>query len=296
MQDSKKILAVGSIAFDSIKTPNGDRDTILGGSCTYFSVAASHYADVSIIGVVGDDFKKEQWNLFKKYNINTKSVEIKPGKTFSWGGEYNHDYSYRKTLFTELGVFENFKPTINENFNQPILYLGNIQPELQFDVINKVESPHLIVADSMNLWIDLFPNQVWKLIEKVDIFMLNDEEAMQLTGKDNLEEISQDFLKIGPKIVIIKKGGDGSLIAYDNKISYVSVVPNTPVYDPTGAGDSFAGGIVGYIANHGLNDPVKAVMHGTAIASYTVSGFGLEELCKMSKDDLNQKINQITFK
>ncbi len=296
MQDSKKILAVGSIAFDSIKTPNGDRDTILGGSCTYFSVAASHYADVSIIGVVGDDFKKEQWNLFKKYNINTKSVEIKPGKTFSWGGEYNHDYSYRETLFTELGVFENFKPTINENFNQPILYLGNIQPELQFDVINKVESPHLIVADSMNLWIDLFPNQVWKLIEKVDIFMLNDEEAMQLTGKDNLEEISQDFLKIGPKIVIIKKGGDGSLIAYDNKISYVSVVPNTPVYDPTGAGDSFAGGIVGYIANHGLNDPVKAVMHGTAIASYTVSGFGLEELCKMSKDDLNQKINQITFK
>ena len=296
MQDSKEILAVGSIAFDSIKTPNGDRDTILGGSCTYFSVAASYYADVSIIGVVGDDFKEEQWNLFKKYNINTKSVEIKPGKTFSWGGEYNHDYSYRKTLFTELGVFENFKPTINENFNQPILYLGNIQPELQFDVINKVQSPHLIVADSMNLWIDLFPNQVWKLIEKVDIFMLNDEEAMQLTGKDNLEEISQDFLKIGPKIVIIKKGGDGSLIAYDNKISYVSVVPNTPVYDPTGAGDSFAGGIVGYIANHGLNDPVKAVMHGTAIASYTVSGFGLEELCKMSKDDLNQKINQITFK
>ena len=296
MQDSKKILAVGSIAFDSIKTPNGDRDTILGGSCTYFSVAASHYADVSIIGVVGDDFKEEQWNLFKKYNINTKSVEVKPGKTFSWGGEYNHDYSYRETLFTELGVFENFKPTINENFNQPILYLGNIQPELQFDVINKVQSPHLIVADSMNLWIDLFPNQVWELIEKVDIFMLNDEEAIQLTGKDNLEEISQDFLKIGPKIVIIKKGGDGSLIAYDNKISYVSVVPNTPVYDPTGAGDSFAGGIVGYIANHGLNDPVKAVMHGTAIASYTVSGFGLEELCKMSKDDLNQKINQITFK
>jgi len=296
MQDSKKILAVGSIAFDSIKTPNGDRDTILGGSCTYFSVAASHYANVSIIGVVGDDFKEEQWNLFKKYNINTNSVEIKSGKTFSWGGRYNHDYSYRETLFTELGVFENFKPVINENFNQPILYLGNIQPELQFDVINKVSSPHLIVADSMNLWIDLFPDQVWKLIEKVDIFMLNDEEAMQLTGKDNLEEISQDFLKKGPKIVIIKKGGDGSLIAYNNKMSYVSVVPNTPVYDPTGAGDSFAGGVVGYIANHGLTDPVQAVIHGTAIASYTVSGFGLEELCRISKDDLNKKIDQITFK
>ena len=296
MQDSKEILAVGSIAFDSIKTPNGDRDNILGGSCTYFSVAASHYAAVSIIGVVGDDFQDQEWNLFKKYNINTNSVEVKPGKTFSWGGKYNHDYSLRETLFTELGVFENFKPIINESFNQPILYLGNIQPELQLDVINKIKCPHLIVADSMNLWIDLFPNQVWNLMEKVDIFMLNDEEAMQLTGKNNLEEISQDFLKRGPKIIIIKKGGDGSLVAYNNKISYVSAVPNTPVYDPTGAGDSFAGGVLGYIANHGLNDPVQAVIHGTAIASYTVSGFGLEELCKMTKDDLNKKINQISCK
>ena len=296
MKDSKEILAVGSIAFDSIKTPNGDRNKILGGSCTYFSIAASHYTKVSIIGVVGDDFEDEQWSLFKNYNINTNSVEIKAGQTFSWGGEYNHDYSLRDTLFTELGVFENFKPAINENFNQPILYLGNIQPELQFDVINKVKSPHLIAADSMNLWIDLFPDQVWNLISKVDIFMLNDEEAMQLTGKKNLEEISQDFLKRGPKIIIIKKGGDGSLVAYNNQISYVSVVPNTSVYDPTGAGDSFAGGMLGYIANHGLNNPVKAVMHGTAIASYTVSGFGLEKLCTMPKNDLNKKINQITFK
>jgi len=296
MQDSKEILAVGSIAFDSIKTPNGNRDKILGGSCTYFSVAASHYAQVSIIGVVGDDFQNQEWNLFKKYNINTNSVEVKSGKTFSWGGKYNHDYSLRETLFTELGVFENFKPTINENFNEPILYLGNIQPELQFDVINKVKSPYLIAADSMNLWIDLFPDQVWDLIKKVDIFMLNDEEAIQLAGKDNLEEISKDFLKMGPKIVIIKKGGDGSLVAYNNQISYVSVVPNTPVYDPTGAGDSFAGGVLGYIANHGLNNPVKAVIQGTAIASYTVSGFGLEKLCKISKDDLDKKINQISFK
>ena len=132
--------------------------------------------------------------------------------------------------------------------------------------------------------------------EKVDILMLNDEESMQLTGKDNLEEISQDFLKIGPKIVIIKKGGEGSLIAHNNTISYVSVVPNTPVYDPTGAGDSFAGGVLGYISNYGIDDPVKAVIHGSAVASYTVSGFGLENLCKLDKDDLNKKINQISIK
>ena len=171
MQDSKEILAVGSIAFDSIKTPNGNRNKILGGSCTYFSVAASYYTKISIIGVVGDDFTDNEWNLFKKYNINTNSVEVKSGKTFSWGGKYNHDYSSRETLFTKLGVFENFKPQINEDFNQPILYLGNIQPELQFDVIDKIKSPYLIAADSMNLWIDLFPNQVWELISKVDIFV-----------------------------------------------------------------------------------------------------------------------------
>ena len=296
MQDSKEILAVGSIAFDSIKTPNGNRNKILGGSCTYFSVAASYYTKISIIGVVGDDFTDNEWNLFKKYNINTNSVEVKSGKTFSWGGKYNHDYSSRETLFTKLGVFENFKPQINEDFNQPILYLGNIQPELQFDVIDKIKSPYLIAADSMNLWIDLFPNQVWELISKVDIFMLNDEEAIQLTGKNNLEEIAKDFLTKGPKIVIIKKGGDGSIVAYNNQISCVSVVPNTPIYDPTGAGDSFAGGVLGYIANYGLDDPTKAVIHGTAIASYTVAGFGLEKLYTLSKDDLNKKINQISFK
>ena len=296
MQDSKEILAVGSIAFDSIKTPKGNRDKILGGSCTYFSVAASHYTKISIIGVVGDDFTENEWSLFTKYNVNTNSVEVKSGKTFSWGGEYNKDYSSRKTLFTNLGVFENFKPQINENFNQPILYLGNIQPELQFDVINKIKSPYLIAADSMNLWIDLFPNQVWELISKVDIFMLNDEEAVQLTGKNNLETIAKDFLTKGPKIVIIKKGEKGSLVAYNNQISYVSVVPNTPIYDPTGAGDSFAGGVLGYIANYGLDNPTQAVIHGTAIASYTVAGFGLEKLCALSKDDLNKKINQISFK
>ena len=296
MQDSKKILAVGSIAFDSIKTPNGNRDKIIGGSCTYFSVAASHYTEVSIIGVVGNDFQKQHWDLFKKYNINTQSVTIEDGKTFSWGGEYNHDYSHRETLFTNLGVFENFKPMIKRHFNQPILYLGNIQPELQLDVINKVKSPHLIAADSMNLWIDLFPEKVWELISKVNIFMLNDEEAIQLTGKNNLEDIAKEFLDKGPQIVVIKKGSQGSLVAYNNKMSNVSVVPKTSVYDPTGAGDSFAGGMLGYISNHGCNNPIEAVIHGPAIASYTVSGFGLEELCKINKHDLNNKINQISFK
>ena len=296
MKDSKEILAVGSIAYDSIETPMGNRERILGGSCTYFSIAASYYTQTSIIGVVGNDFDKDSWDLFKKYNINTECVEVADGKTFSWGGKYNHDYSERETLFTDLGVFESFSPKIKMNIEDPILYLGNIQPDLQLDVINKVESKYLIAADSMNLWIDLCPDKVLELISKVNLFMLNDEEARQLTNKDNLEEIANDFLKLGPTIIIIKMGGEGSLIAYNNKKIYVSVVPGIEVYDPTGAGDSFAGGVLGYIANNGMKDPVKAVINGTAVASYTVSGFGLENLCKLNKDDLNQKINQISLK
>ena len=199
-----------------------------------------------------------------------------------------------ETLFTELGVFENFQPKVHNQYNNPILYLGNIQPQLQIEVINQVDNPFLIAADSMNLWIDLFPEKVWELISKVNIFLLNDEEAMQLTGENDLNKIADIFLSKGPTIVIIKKGGDGSLLAYKNKKVNVSVVPNTKVIDPTGAGDSFAGGIIGYIAANGLNNLEEAVKHGSAIASYTVSGFGLERLYDLTKHDLNKKINQIT--
>ena len=295
MNDKKEILAVGSLAFDSLQTPNGNRDRILGGSCTYFSIAASFFAKTSIIGIVGNDFSKSEWELFDKYNINYESVEIAKGDTFSWGGKYNEDYSKRETLFTNLGVFENFKPKLSQTFNSPILFLGNIQPELQFDVIDKIKNPFLIAADSMNLWIDLFPNDVWKLISKVDIFMLNDEEAYQLTNKNNLEIIADDFLKKGPKVVIIKMGSKGAMVAYKNKKIYVSIVPNTPLIDPTGAGDSFAGGFLGYVAQYGLDNPVKAVIYGSAVASYTVSGFGVENLCKLTKNDLNKRLNKITI-
>ena len=204
MNDYKDILAVGSIAFDTIETPKGKREHILGGSSTYFSISASLYSNVSLVGVVGKDFTKNDWNIFKKYNINVDSVDQADGLTFSWGGKYNNDFSSRDTLFTNLGVFEKFKPKVINNYNNPILYLGNIQPELQFDVISKVKNPFLIAADSMNLWIDLFPNDVMKLIKKVDIFLLNDEEAMQLCGHNNLNKIINEFLSYGPKIVIIK--------------------------------------------------------------------------------------------
>lgn len=293
MNDSKDILAVGSIAFDTIETPKGKREHILGGSSTYFSVSSSLYSNVSLIGVVGKDFTQDNWEIFEKYNINVDSVDKRDGLTFSWGGKYNHDFSSRDTLFTNLGVFENFEPIVMNNYNNPILYLGNIQPELQFDVISKVKDPFLIAADSMNLWIDLFPDDVIKLIHKVDIFLLNDEEAIQLCGHNDLNKIMNEFLSYGPKIVIIKMGSKGSLIGFKDKIIRISCVPNVQVVDPTGAGDSFAGGVLGYIAQYGLNDPVKAVMHGTAVASFTVSAFGLENLYNIKLNLINEKIKEI---
>ena len=293
MTDKKEIVAVGSIAFDSIKTSKGERNKILGGSSTYFSISSSLFTKIYLIGVVGEDFTENEWNVFKKNNIDTTSVEIAKGKTFSWGGVYNNDFSHRETAFTHLGVFENFEPKITSNFSNPILYLGNIQPQLQFDVINKINNPYLIVADSMNLWIDLYPDKVWDLIKKVDKILLNDEESIQLTKENDLHEIIKHFLSIGPKIVIIKMGSKGSLIGYDNVIKEVSVVPDTPVIDPTGAGDSFAGGLLGYIAANGLSNPIEGVICGTAVASYTVSAFGLENLFKMRCEDLKGKMKMV---
>ena len=295
MSEKREILAVGSIAFDSIKTPNGNREKILGGSATYFGVSASQFSTVSLIGIVGDDFTKNDWDVFKKYKINTESIEIVAGETFSWGGRYNSDYSHRETLFTNLGVFENFSPNIKKQYNTPILYLGNIQPELQLDVISKVENASLVVADTMNLWIDLSIEKVWKLISKVNIFMINDEEAKQLTGKNNLDKIADLLLSKGPQIVIIKKGSKGSLLAYKNNKINISVVPNTNLIDPTGAGDSFAGGVLGYIANKGLDNLIEAVKYGTAVASFTVSGFGLENLYKIEKEELLKRKEQIKW-
>ena len=294
--DSKQILAVGSIAYDTIKTPHGNRDAMLGGSSTFFSIAASLFTKVSLIGVVGNDFQQESWQLFKKYNIDTSSIEKVKGKTFRWGGQYNSDYTNRETLFTELGVFEKFKPKINTQYKNPIIYLGNIQPELQFDVINKIKNPYLIAADTMNLWIDLFPNQVWELVSKVNIFLINDEEARQLTGEHDLIKISKLFLNKGPQIVVIKKGGKGSLLADNNNIVHIGVSPNVKVIDPTGAGDSFAGGMIGYISNYGLSNTIKAVQYGTAIASYTVSGFGTEKIIDLNKSTLSSMTKNITYK
>ena len=290
--DKTNISVVGSIALDSLKTSKGNRENLLGGSATYFSIAASKFSPVEVIGIVGDDFPKECWEVFNKENINSKNIIEQNGSTFRWGGEYNADYSSRETLFTELGVFENFKPNIqSSSTSNGILFLANIQPSLQIDVLNQMkDNVSLVVSDTMNLWIDLDIDGLYKVINNSDIFLLNDEEAQQLTKHDNLEDAGQILLEKGPSTVIIKMGSKGALLLTDSNIITIPSVPNINVFDPTGAGDSFAGGLIGYISKYGSNDMESAMLYASSIASFTVSGFGIDEIINLNLDEIELRV------
>tara|TARA_Y100001970_G_scaffold58371_1_gene74097 strand:- start:879 stop:1772 length:894 start_codon:yes stop_codon:yes gene_type:complete len=287
------ILAVGSIALDSLQTPNGNRSGLVGGSATYFSIAASRYTTVNAVGVVGSDFPQIGWDLFSQHNINTENVQVVNGKTFSWGGKYNEDYSTRETQFTDLGVFETFSPTISSGVNSKYVFLGNIQPGLQSLVKRQVATDAILVLDTMNLWIDNNLKEVLDVISDIDIFLLNDEEALLLTKERSLRVAGEKLLTMGPKTVIIKQGAHGSTMFNNNQCIYVPSVPNINVLDPTGAGDSFAGGFVGYLAKHNDDDYFNAIIHGTAIASFTVSGFGVEGLVESVSSNIVDRVNLI---
>ena len=288
------ILAVGSIALDSLETCNGSREDLLGGSATYFSIAASRFAPVNVVGVVGNDFPQSGWDLFAKHNIDISNIQVLDGNTFRWGGKYSNDYNSRETVFTDLGVFESFSPIINSNgINSKHVFLGNIQPGLQSIVKNQVDSEAILILDTMNLWIDNNFKEVIKVISDIDVFMLNDEEALQLTVENSILVAGKKLLEMGPKTVIIKQGAYGSTLFNENHNIHIPSVPNIEVFDPTGAGDSFAGGFVGYLAKHNNNDYVNAIVHGTAIASFTVSGFGVEGLVDASEIEISDRINLI---
>jgi len=288
------ILAVGSIALDSLKTCNGNRDGLVGGSATYFSISASRYVTVNAVGVVGSDFPQAGWDLFSKYNINISNIQIVDGKTFNWGGKYSNDYSSRETLFTDLGVFASFSPTINlDGVNSKYIFLGNIQPSLQSVVKDQVAPGAMLILDTMNLWIDNNLNEVVEVISDIDVFLLNDEEALQLTREKSISLAGKRLLGLGPKAVIIKQGAHGSTLFKGDQKIHVPSVPGVSVFDPTGAGDSFAGGFVGYLAKYGDSDYVNAIVHGTAIASFTVSGFGVEGLVGASNNDISDRIDLI---
>ena len=291
MSDIKEIVVVGSVAFDNIETIKGKKVHLLGGSGTYFSLAASLFTKVHLIGIVGDDFNQSYMDMFHSKSISTDYLICKSGKTFSWGGRYSDDFNQRDTLFTDLGVFEQFAPRIDSNkFDKPILFLANIQPSLQMDVINQMEGSSLIVMDTMNLWIDNNIDELFQVIRKVDVLLINDEEAVELTGVNDIYKAGLSLLKEGPKYIIIKKGSEGSLIVSDEDKINIPAIPNIDVFDPTGAGDSFAGGFLGYLASHKNFNIIEAVLHGTAIASYTVSGFGIEGIEKIELHNIKNRI------
>ena len=291
MNNNKDIVVVGSVAFDNIETVKGKRERLLGGSGVYFSLAASLFTKIHLIGIVGEDFDSSYIDMLNSKSISTENLIIESGQTFSWGGKYSNDFSHRDTLFTELGVFENFKPQINNlNVEQPILFLANIQPCLQMDVIDKIHNPSLVVMDTMNLWIDNDFQLLMKVIKKTDILLINDEEAIQLTNIDNLHEAGKLLLGQGLKYVIIKQGGEGALIISDSNIKHIPAIPNIDVFDPTGAGDSFAGGFLGHIASNKNFDITDAVIYGTAIASYTVSAFGINGIKNLQLNNIKNRI------
>ena len=294
MQEMKTILAVGSIAIDTIQTPNGNRDNILGGSATYFALAAGIFAPVKLVGVVGNDYPKEGWKLFKSHNINIDNVQVVDGKTFRWGAKYSHDYSSRDTLFTELGVFESFSPVIRrKDCQSPLVFLGNILPDLQLEVAQSMTSVEYIVSDTMNLWIDLCPNKVKEVLAVSHIILINHEEAIQFTGIKDIPGAACMLHSSGPEVVVIKMGANGAYLSYNERAHYFPVFPVERVVDPTGAGDSFAGGFMGCLARMEKPDFIEAVLAGSAVASFGVENFGPESLLNVTRKSLDGRIASI---
>ena len=294
MNKPKTILAVGSIALDTLETPRGNRQDILGGSATYFSISAGLLAPVKLVGVVGNDFPEEGWQLFRSRNINTDNILVEAGSTFRWGGKYSDDYSVRDTLFTELGVFEDFTPSIQEADRlSPLVFLGNIHPSLQKFVAKLTPSAEYIVTDTMNLWIDLFPEKLTEVLKLSTILLINHEEAEQFTGQSEIFKAASDLLSAGPEIVVIKKGADGVYLARGDSRYSIPVFPIKQVIDPTGAGDSFAGGFMGYLSQTSEPDFLEAIIVGSAMASFCVEGFGVESLLKATPKLLGHRVETI---
>ena len=291
---ARPILAVGSIALDTIETPQGQRQEILGGSATFFAVASSLFAPVRLVGVVGSDYPEEGWRLFRERGVDVSGVQQIAGSTFRWGGRYSRDLSGRETLFTHLGVFEDFQALVSDkNRLTEIIYLGNIQPSLQLAVCEHMTAARRIISDTMNLWIDMNREELEAVLGKTHIFLINDEEAAQLTGHDDLESAARWLLKAGPSTVVIKLGHRGAFLATDGTHKHIPVYPHARLVDPTGAGDSFAGGFIGHIANHDESHLEEAVIRGTATASFTVEGFGLEGLLRATPEGVEHRMETI---
>ena len=293
-----KILVVGSIAFDTIKTPFGEKKKILGGSATYFSYAASLFAPVHLLGIVGSDFPGQQIRKFEKRGIDTSGLQVQPGKTFRWSGRYGKNLKEARTVSVSLNVMDGYSPKLPKHYrDSQYIFLANIDPETQLKTLKQVNSPKLVVCDTMNLWVKTKLPELKKLLKKVDVLLLNDEEARLLTGQESLIAACRNILRLGPKTAIIKKGEHGVILASGkDDFFFTPAFPTIGVSDPTGAGDSFGGGFTGYIAatdDFSAANLRKALIYGAAVASFTVEGFGLMALEKIGISDVEQRVNQI---
>ncbi len=288
------VLVVGTVALDTIETPTTTAPNVLGGSATYFSYAASFFTKVCLVGVVGEDFPQEHRKLLVDRGIDTAGLVTRPGKTFSWRGRYHQDMNNRDTLEVHLNVFGDFDPVVPPAFRRiPYVFLANGAPAIQIKVLEQVEKPQLVLADTMDLWIETQRDDLLKLLPKLDGLVLNDGEAKLLSQDENLVRAGEKVRKLGPKFVIIKKGEHGSFLFSQDGVFVLPGYPTPEVIDPTGAGDSYAGGIMGYLASDTSPPPGRlrrAIAYGTIVASLTVEDFSLERLKRTSRAEIDQRL------
>jgi sugar/nucleoside kinase (ribokinase family) len=294
-----KLLIVGTVAFDAIETPFGKTDKILGGAATFIGLSASHFnLQSAIVSVVGDDFPQEYLDLLTARNIDISGLEIvKGGKTFFWSGKYHNDLNSRDTLITELNVLADFNPVVPQNFtNADVVMLGNLHPLVQSSVLDQMTStPKLVVLDTMNFWMDCALPELLAVIKRVDVITINDEEARQLSGEYSLVKAAAKIHSMGPKYVVIKKGEHGALLFHNKEVFFAPALPLEEVFDPTGAGDTFAGGFAGFITqseNISFENMKSAIIHGSNLASFCVEKFGTERMLSLTKEEVQERLKQ----
>lgn len=291
------LLVVGSVAFDAVETPFGKIDKMLGGSASHFSISASYYTDVRVVGVVGGDFGQAEQNVFDAHNVDTTDLEHVPeGETFRWYGRYDYDLNVAQTLDTRLNVFADFKPKLSaESKNARLVFLGNIQPDLQREVRQQVSNAELVALDTMNLWIETTKPSLLKTIEGVDVVIINDAEARQLTEIPNLIKAARAILSWGPRALIVKRGEYGAALFTKESYFAIPAYPLESVFDPTGAGDTFAGGFMGYLSSQQTLDEAamrRAMIFGSVMASFNVEEFGTARVQKLTQDEINTRFSQ----
>lgn len=294
-----KLLIVGTVAFDAIETPFGKTDKILGGAATYIGLSAAQLqVDSAIVSVVGGDFPKDYLTLFNQKGIDVSAVDVvESGKTFFWSGRYHNDMNSRDTLATELNVLEKFQPVVPEPYNAAeVLMLGNLHPDIQLSVLKQMKKkPKLVILDTMNFWMDNALDKLMQVIQNVDVITINDEEARQLTGEYSLVAAARKIHAMGPEYVVVKKGEHGALLFNNKNIFCAPALPLENVFDPTGAGDSFAGGFAGFLSKSGdfsFSGLKRAVIYGSALASFCVEKFGTERMLSLTSKELKQRLNQ----